>query len=58
MTCFGQLVIYLTLSNPKIDESSIRVIELPSLVYPYFQPDVEQEENMQSVVNQAKKWMN
>ena len=46
---FGHLVIHITLLNPKIDESSIKVIELPSLVYPYFQRDVKQDENMQSL---------
>ena len=41
-----------------MSESSLRVIVLPSLVYPYFEHDIEQDEIMQSLVKQARSWMN
>ena len=42
----GRLEIHIALSNPNIDvrESSLRVIMLPSLVYLYFELDIEQDE--------------
>ena len=52
---FGHLVIHITLSNPKIDEFLIRVIELPSLVYPYFQPDIERVEICKALLIKQKR---
>ena len=37
LICLGHLEIHIALSNPNIDV-------LPLLVYPYFEPDIEQDE--------------
>ena len=39
-------------------ESSLRVIVLPSLVYPYFELDIEQEEIRKAfLIKQKTSWM-
>ena len=50
----GHLIIHIAFSNSNIDvRISLRVIVLPSLVYPYFELDI-----MQTLVNQARNWRN
>ena len=47
--------IHIALSNPtSMSESLLKVIVLPSLVYPCFELDIEQDEICVSPVNQAR----
>ena len=50
----GHLIIHIAFSNSNIDvRISLRVIVLPSVVYPYFELDI-----MQTLVYQARNWRN
>ena len=41
-----------------MSESSFRVIVLPSLVYPYFELDIKQDEIRQALlINQKTEWL-